>query len=101
MWCPAGPPGSMATGPMRGPVANWRRMQQTDPEHLTADDLARRWSVSAWTVYRLYRAGKTPPVLQLNSRALRWRESDVAEWEAEHVVPAGAERTAALSKSEE
>jgi len=46
---------------------------------ITAESLARLLSLSTRTVWRLRSAGKLPRPVQIGG-AVRWRDSDIAEW---------------------
>ena len=49
----------------------------------TIDDLARRYRLSAKTVYNLCRAGKLPSPLKIG-HSVRWRVSDIEAFENEN-----------------
>jgi predicted DNA-binding transcriptional regulator AlpA len=54
---------------------------------LTLQQLADRFQVTPATIYAMNSAGTAPPRIRVANR-VRYRESDVLQWEAEHEVKA-------------
>lgn len=50
--------------------------------YLTVAEVARRLSVSVDTIYRWKRDGNFPKPVKLSAGCVRWRLSDVMEWES-------------------
>ena len=49
--------------------------------HLTVRDLADRYDVSVWTIYRWNHLGSGPPYIKPGGNKVRYRLADVLEWE--------------------
>lgn len=53
--------------------------------HLTIDDLAERYNVTVWTVYR-WNSSRTGPRFMKIGRNCRYKLADVEEWESNRYV---------------
>jgi len=58
-----------------------------DVELVSAEQLAKRLSVSRRTIFRLVASGRLPQPLRLSKRTVRWRWADVEEFLAKHERP--------------
>ncbi len=53
-------------------------------------DLQRVIGLSKWTVYKLMKTGDFPHPIQLTSKAVGWRASDVERWVTDRQVASDA-----------
>ena len=57
---------------------------RTEARYLDVNDLAERYGISVFTIYRWRSEGRDmPPALKIGN-AVRWRLEEVERWEAEH-----------------
>lgn len=54
--------------------------------HSSVKQIANRYSVHEKTIWRWARNGQFPKPVRLTAGCVRWRESDLAEWEARREV---------------
>jgi excisionase family DNA binding protein len=54
-----------------------RRGVEPPPDLLTAQEVARRLSISVRTLYRLVQAGRVPTPMRFNRKLIRWRARDI------------------------
>lgn len=54
--------------------------------HSSVKQIANRYSVHEKTIWRWTRNGQFPRPVRLTPGCVRWRESDLAEWEAQREV---------------
>lgn len=54
--------------------------------HSSVKQNAERYAVHEKTIWRWVREGKFPKPVRLSPGCVRWRESDLAEWEATREV---------------
>lgn len=54
----------------------------TYDKYLSVKQVAERFRVSRHTIYRWKREGDFPKAVKLSAGSVRWRLSDIAEWES-------------------
>lgn len=59
-------------------------LQTTRARYLNVNDLAERYGVSAFTIYRWRSEGRDMPKAVKIGQAVRWREEELDRWDAEH-----------------
>jgi prophage regulatory protein len=65
-------------------MADVKRPNTISPHktYASVQSVARRYDVSANTIWRWAREGNFPPPVKLGVRSTRWRLSDLEAWEA-------------------
>jgi len=55
-------------------------MSTNNETFITQSQLSERWQISEWAIWSMRRRGVLPPALRI-CRRLRWRLSEIEEWE--------------------